>query len=123
VGDAAHQADPLTAGGINLGMIGADLAMQVAVPALRSGDVSAKRLHEYEERWQERFGKMHRALYQMRKILTEMEEERLNALIEAASRLPIEQMTPGQILLTLLKTSPRLLVEARTLLLTGLVMK
>src|SRR5262249_5549784 len=28
VGDAAHQADPLTAGGINLGMIAADLAMQ-----------------------------------------------------------------------------------------------
>jgi digeranylgeranylglycerophospholipid reductase len=43
VGDAAHQADPLTAGGISLGMMGAEMAMQVAVPAIKRGMFRRKR--------------------------------------------------------------------------------
>ncbi len=123
VGDAAHQADPLTAGGINLGMFGADMAMQVGGKALRDGDVSAGRLQEYERMWQDRFGKQHAALLQVRKMLTGMNQETLIGLIETASTLPINEMTPAQVLVTLLKSHPRLLIEARTLITTGLILK
>jgi digeranylgeranylglycerophospholipid reductase len=123
VGDAAHQADPLTAGGINLGMFGADMAMQVGVAALRAGDVSAAALHPYEEQWAERFGKMHAALYQVRKMLIHMPDATLDDLIETASRMDFQTMSTTQVLLTLLRSHPRLLLEARTLLTTGIILK
>lgn len=123
VGDAAHQADPLTAGGICLGMTGADLAMRVAVPALHAGDVRASRLQEYDQLWQGRFGKMHQALYRIRKMLNRLGQDRLDGLVKRASELPIAEMSLGQIVLTLLKNDPLLLFEARSLITTGLILK
>ena len=123
IGDAAHQADPLTAGGINLGMIAADLAVQVGAPAVRRGDVSAKTLREYESAWRERFGRQHAALYRIRRALTAISEESVNALIETASELPLAEMSPAQVLLAILKSHPSLLLEARALITTGLILK
>lgn len=123
VGDAAHQADPLSGGGINWGMIGADLAMQAAVPALLSSDVSWKRLREYERLWQERCGKMHAALYKIRKIITKLDQSRLDGLVRTAAALPISEMSLGQVMLSILKNDPLLLFEARTLISTGLILK
>jgi digeranylgeranylglycerophospholipid reductase len=123
VGDAAHQADPLTAGGINLGMIAADMAAQVGVKALANGDLSAKALSEYETLWQDRFGAQHKTLYQIRKILTDMDSARLIALIHTASQLPLEDMSLGQILVALLRHHPRLLLESRKLITSGLILK
>ena len=123
VGDAAHQADPLTAGGINLGMFGAELAMQVAVPAVKEGDTRRNRLQAYETLWQQRFGKEHAALYKVRKILAHMDQERLDALIRQAGSLPLAEMSLGQVLLAMVKSDPRLLLEARALIASGLLMK
>ncbi len=123
VGDAAHQADPLTAGGINLGMIAADLAMSVAAPAVQCGDVRARNLHRYEELWQQRFGRMHEALYKIRKIISRMDQSRLDELVQRASELPLAEMGLGKIILALLKNDPLLLLEARSLISTGLILK
>ena len=123
VGDAAHQADPLSGGGINWGMLGAELAVQAALPALRAGDVSWKNLQGYERLWQERGGKMHAALYQLRKLIAKMEPERLDALVRTAAGLPIAEMSLGQIALVVLKNDPLLLFEARALIKTGLILK
>lgn len=123
IGDAAHQADPLTAGGINLGMFGADMAMQVGADAVKRGDVSATALQPYEELWRERFGKMHAALYQLRKLMTQMNPDTLDGLIRTASTLDLQAMSPGAVLLTLLKEHPLLLLQARTLVTTGLILK
>lgn len=123
VGDAAHQADPLTAGGINLGMFGADMAMTTGVKAIRGGDVSAKALQPYETLWAERFGKQHAALLQIRKMLTGMSEDVFNGLIRTAASLPLDTMTPGQVLMALFKSHPRMLLEAGTLIKTGLILK
>lgn len=123
VGDAAHQADPLTAGGINLGMIGADLAMQTAIPALKTGDLTATRLAEYERLWKQRYGRAHAAMYKIRKILTRLEQKRLDGLVATASTLPIERMSLSHVILEVLKNDPFLLLEARTLISTGLILK
>ncbi len=123
VGDAAHQADPLSGGGINWGMVGADLAASVGVEALRAGDVSWKKLQAYQHLWQERCGKMHAALYQIRKIISRMEQSRLDGLVQKAAQLPIAEMSLGQIMLAILKNDPRLLFEARSLIATGLILK
>lgn len=123
VGDAAHQADPLTAGGINLGMVGADMAVRVAVEAIYTGDVSAHALRPYEQAWQRQYGRMHAALYTIRKVLTRMKESQFDALVSTAASLPLDQMSHAQALSTLLWNHPALLVEARALITTGLLLK
>ncbi|HVP20599.1 MAG TPA: NAD(P)/FAD-dependent oxidoreductase [Anaerolineaceae bacterium] len=123
VGDAAHQADPLTAGGINLAMIAADMAMNVAVPVVQSGDVRAQFLHPYEQMWQKRFGRMHEALYKIRKILSRLSQDRLDKLVKIASDLPLAEMSLGQIALSVFRNDPVLLLEARSLISTGLILK
>ena len=123
VGDAAHQADPMTAGGICLGMVGADMAMQVGIPAIWDGDVSKTRLAAYDRAWKRKFGKMHAALYQLRKILAGMEQNQMDGLVTNAARLPLGQMSLAKILLALLKDDPKLLFETRKLIKTGLIVK
>jgi digeranylgeranylglycerophospholipid reductase len=121
VGDAAHQADPLTAGGINLGMFAADMAMQVAVPCVQAGEAGASQLRGYEKLWQQRFGKEHQALYQIRKIVSRMSQERLDDLVRQAASLPLQEMSLGQVVLAALKSDPRLLVEAGRLITSGIL--
>jgi digeranylgeranylglycerophospholipid reductase len=123
VGDAAHQADPMTGGGITLGMLGADMAMQVGIPAIWDGDVSKRRLIACDRAWKRKFGKMHASLYQLRKIFAGMEQKRMDALVAKAAGLPLAQMSPAKILLTLLRDDPKLLFEARKLIKTGLIVK
>jgi len=123
IGDAAHQADPLTAGGINLGMYGADMALQVGIEAIKRGDVSAAALQPYEKLWADRFGKMHAALYQIRKMMMSMNPDTLDGLIRTASTLDLASMTPGAVLMTLLREHPLMLLQARTLVTTGLILK
>lgn len=123
IGDAAHQADPLTAGGINLAMIAAEMAANVAIKAVRSGDVSANILRAYESAWHHRFDDQHNALYRMRKFFSGMDEQQINGLIKTASELRLDEMTPKHVLLTLFKSHPRLLLEATTLITTGLILK
>jgi hypothetical protein len=53
VGVAAHQADPISAGGITNAMLAGKLAAEVAAEAIAAGDVAAARLAEYPRRWDE----------------------------------------------------------------------
>jgi digeranylgeranylglycerophospholipid reductase len=123
IGDAAHQADPLHGGGINLGMIAADLAIQVGAPAVGRGDVSTTTLQAYEAAWRKRFGRQHAALYRIRKAIAAIKEESMNDLIKTASELPLAEMNTGQILFAVLKNHPSLLLETRALIRSGLILK
>jgi digeranylgeranylglycerophospholipid reductase len=111
VGDAAHQSDPLTAGGIGPGMIGGRLAGQVAVEALNANDVSAPFLKQYERRWDERFGKTFRRLHRIRQAVLKIPEDKLSAIIRHAAQLEAQHMTTKDILLLVIKAQPSLLLE------------
>ncbi len=56
VGDAISSINPLFGEGIRPGMESADLAAEVAVPAVADGDCSRERLREYERRWNDAKG-------------------------------------------------------------------
>ncbi len=117
VGDAAHQSDPLTAGGITNGMYGGLLAAQTAVEALHAGDTSRKFLKKYEEAWNDKFGADYRRLYRLRQALFKISEEKLNALIRQVSQLDARDLTLTQVFKTILKEYPLLIVDALPLLL------
>ena len=55
-GDAAGQVVPITGEGIHLAMTAGLIAGEVAAKAVEEGDTSAKRLSEYERRFNERWG-------------------------------------------------------------------
>ena len=123
VGDAAHQADPLHGGGIDLGMIGADIAMRTAVKALRAGDATAQALHAYEKEWHKRFGSMHGALYRIRKMLNSMDQDRIDRLIDKASCISEDKLSLPRVVLTVVRNDPKLFFEVIKLITTGLIGK
>jgi flavin-dependent dehydrogenase len=56
IGDAAGHIDPLTGEGIHTAMDGGWLAAEELISALEAGDLSARRLKRYEDRWMKAFG-------------------------------------------------------------------
>jgi digeranylgeranylglycerophospholipid reductase len=117
VGDAAHQSDPLTAGGITNGMYGGLLAAQTAIEALHSGDTSRKFLKRYEKAWDDKFGADYRRLYRLRHAVFKIPEEKLNAMIEQVSQLDAKEMNLTHMFKIFLKEYPLLVVDALPLLL------
>jgi digeranylgeranylglycerophospholipid reductase len=111
VGDAAHQSDPLTAGGITNGMHGGLFAGEVAADAIRAGDTSAHYLARYEHRWDAEFGKLYRRLYHIRRAVLRVPDDKLNQMISAAATLDTHSLSFKDILLIVAKTQPELLVE------------
>jgi digeranylgeranylglycerophospholipid reductase len=111
VGDAAHQSDPLTAGGITNSMQGGQFAAEVAVEAIKSGDTSAKFLKKYEQLWDVEYGKLYRRLYRIRHALLKVPEDKVSRMIADASRLDSQKMSVRDIFTIVLKTHPQLLLE------------
>ncbi len=109
VGDAAHQVNPVSGGGIISGMIGGMIAGQVAAEALEKDDRS--HLKEYEKRWHKRLGWRHEVFYRIKEVIYEFSDETLNKLCENACKLPEEKRTVGGIFRTAVWNQPSLLLE------------
>jgi digeranylgeranylglycerophospholipid reductase len=123
VGDAAHQAEPMTGGGINLAMVAGDMAAQTAIQALRQGDVSASALRAYDEAWQARYGHQRAGLLSLRRLLARMSEGEYVDIIDTLARQPAGNMNHGQLMLAAFLRHPRLLLEARALVDIGIHLK
>jgi digeranylgeranylglycerophospholipid reductase len=112
IGDAAHQSDPLTAGGITNGMHGGLFAAQTAIAALQAGDVSRKFLHRYEAQWEAEFGKLYRRLHRIRHAVLKVPEEKMSRMIHDAAQLDSRHMSLKDLFFIALKAHPQLLLEA-----------
>jgi len=117
VGDAAHQSDPLTAGGITNGMFGGLFAAQTAIEAVRKGDTSRKFLKKYEKLWDDKFGADYRRLYRLRHAVFKISEEKLNSIIRHVAQRDAREMTLTQVVKVFLREYPLLIVDAVPLLL------
>ncbi len=69
VGDAAHQGNPLTGGGIMNALEGADLAGRIGAAALTEGDLSAGRLARYDREWRRTVGKVNDRYHRLANLL------------------------------------------------------
>ena len=113
VGDAAHQAEPVTGGGINLAIDAGALAGQVAVEAIADGDWSRRRLRVYEKRWHKENGRSHQAMSSLRHAAIRFTDERVESLLGLAETLPLGEMSTFDIILRVLRHDPKLLLFAR----------
>jgi len=111
VGDAAHQSDPLTAGGITNSMQGGQFAAEVAIEGIKTGDVSKNLLKKYEEKWDARFGKEYRRLYRIRHAMLKVPEEKISRMIADAAKLDAQKMSLKDIFLIVMKAHPQLVLE------------
>ncbi|GJQ19881.1 MAG: digeranylgeranylglycerophospholipid reductase [Bacteroidia bacterium] len=109
VGDAAHQVNPVSGGGIISGMIGGRIAGEVAAEAIRRNDDSF--LLEYERRWHKRLGWRHEVFYRIKEAISEFSDETLNVIAESALKLPEQKRTLGGIFRTALWNRPSLLLD------------
>jgi flavin-dependent dehydrogenase len=107
VGDAASQVKPTTGGGIVFGLACGHLAGQTASNAIRTEDLSAKSLKEYERSWRELIGFDLRAMSYLRRLLYRLPDRNLNQIFSIANELGADEI---------LNTSPDIDFQGRTLL-------
>ena len=111
IGDAAHQANPLTGGGILNGMTAGRMAAEVAVSAIAEGDCSERSLRRYEKQWDDYMGGTHRKLYRVKEVLHSLSDERFNDLAAAANSLKPEDRTVANVAARALAKSPGMLLN------------
>ena len=109
VGDAAHQVNPVSGGGIISGMIGGMIGGQVAAEAVAKRDLS--HLSEYEKRWHKRLGWRHEVFYNIKEAVAGFSDDTLNNICDSALQLPEEKRTLGGIFRTALWHKPSMMLE------------
>lgn len=110
-GDAAGQVDPITGGGIILGMLGGMTAGQVAARAIRDKDYSKERLKEYAVLYDEYTQGAIPKLEIARDVYLSLNDDDLNQIVHAFVGLDYKNMSPSDFLKVFLKISPRLALK------------
>ncbi len=113
VGDAAHQTDPLTGGGILSAMQAGIIAGEVASKAIANGDLSRAGLKEYEDRWRATIGKHNARNYEFKEFFVKLTDEQLNQLMGSLKSEDISKMDLRGMLRVLFRLNPKLLWELR----------
>ena len=115
VGDAAHQSDPLTGGGILNAMQAGIIAGEVASKALASGNVRRAGLKEYEDRWREDIGRHIARGFELKEFFVKLTDKELNQLFGSLAKEDISKMDLPGMLRVLFRLNPKLLWELRSL--------
>lgn len=113
VGDAAHQAEPVTGGGINLAMFAGEMAANTAADAIAAGDWSARGLDAYPRQWQKEHGRGIKSMVTTRNSVLKFADERYDKLVGLAAELPLDELSAFEILMRVLRHDPGLLLAAR----------
>jgi digeranylgeranylglycerophospholipid reductase len=114
VGDAARVADPLTGGGIYNSMFTGRLAGETAVGCIAKGDCSRNALSSYDKKW--RVSPMGQGLnlnYKIKEFLYALSDEKLNKLMQSATRLNLKEFSVLNIVKELALNNPGLLWDMR----------
>lgn len=119
IGDAAHQANPLTGGGIVLSMLASRIAGKVAAEAIKDKDVTKKRLSAYAREWEKTYGSSHRRSYRLKEAVYKLTDDDLNRTAAAIASIPPEQHTIINIFKTALIQHPRLIPDIIKIFLGG----
>lgn len=86
VGDAAHQPNPLTGGGIMNAMEAAAIAGECAAVGLRSGDLTAE-LARYQKEWHRSVGRVNDVYFRMAELVYRYSDDQLDTLCERIASL------------------------------------
>ncbi|MBN1155448.1 NAD(P)/FAD-dependent oxidoreductase [candidate division KSB1 bacterium] len=111
VGDAAHQANPMTGGGIVLAIWAGQICGEVAADAIDGNDTSQKRLRQYEKLWYDAGGKVHIRSYRLKEAVYRLTDDELNRTAHKINKLAPENRTLVSIFKTALLHNPKLISD------------
>jgi len=114
VGDAAHQVNPITGGGIVQGMIAGKYCAEAAVQAIKENKITTKGLATYPEKWEAHLGKNQRFLYQLKKKFMGMNDKIFNTIVATCKRIPRDELNLYRLFQETLKEDPILLAQLAT---------
>jgi len=111
IGDAAHQANPMTGGGIIQSIIASEIAGRVAAAATKENDTSEQRLEQYAKEWDKENGSSHRRAYRLKEAVYKLTDDDLNRTAASISKKPPEKQTIVNIFKTALIQHPKLIPD------------
>lgn len=111
VGDAAHQINPMSGGGIVTAMLAGKIAGRVAAAAIAQSDFSSKNLEPYAEEWREAQGKNHERLYKIKQAVYKFTDDELNRTAEAVLARKPEERTLVNVFKAALIRHPSLIFD------------
>ena len=111
VGDAAHQINPMTGGGIASGMKGAQIAGQIAVEALKKQDFSKSFLSKYPKKMFKEFGNNHNRFYRIKDAISQLSDNDLNYIAKKASNVPEDKRSLMNVFKYAVYKKPSLVVD------------
>ncbi len=111
VGDAAHQTNALTGGGIINAMKAGRIAAKVAYNAILKNDFSEKVLQEYDKLWKKKQGRVNSVFYNLKNFVETIEDELYNKTTSKLSKLPPEKITLLRVMREMVYSKPSLLLE------------
>ena len=111
VGDAAHQINPMTGGGIVAGMKGGWIAGQVAAEAIQNDDYSENSLLEYPKRMRKDFGKNHERFYKIKEATEKLTNEELDFIAKKVLSIPHNKRTLTSVFKAAVFKKPTLIID------------
>lgn len=111
VGDAAHQANPISGGGIISGMIAGQLAGEVAGEAVINNKVRKRDLMPYAREWHKRVGKSHLRYYRLKEALMKFDDRHFNSIAREFVSLSAEKQNLLNLFKIAFKTNPAFLLD------------
>ncbi|GAB4128877.1 MAG: digeranylgeranylglycerophospholipid reductase [Ignavibacteriales bacterium] len=108
-GDAAHQVNPLSGGGIHTGMIGGSIAGEIAAEAVKRNQYDY--IFNYDKLWYDRVGKRHEIYDRLKNGIYNFDDKKFNSIAHAFNKVPIEKRALGNLFKTALIHNPSLLVD------------
>lgn len=111
IGDAAHQANPMTGGGIVQSIIASEIAGRVAAVAIQKNDFSESGLSAYVKQWDKVNGSSHRRSYRLKEAVYKLTDEDLNRTAATISKKSPDKQTIINIFKTALIQHPKLVPD------------
>ena len=111
VGDAAHQDNPLSGGGILNALAAGRFAGQTAIKAFDLGDFSNRTLENYAKAWKKELGMEHNVLYNLKRIIQKFSDDDLDGIAEKLVQLPDDQRTLQKMFITAFAKQPAVVID------------
>jgi digeranylgeranylglycerophospholipid reductase len=111
VGDAAHQINPMTGGGIASGMSGGKIGGEIAIEALEANDFSKSFLKKYPKNIFKRFGNNHNRFYRIKEAVNQLNDNDLNYIANKASQIDQNNLTLTHIFKYAIYKKPSILID------------